>query len=160
MRYEYSGRVGRTKDFAYLAAYPRAQAGVQIAERLVEQDQGRVWSQGPGQGDALLLAPAELVGHTLFHALQPGKVHDLSYARSAGLFRQAAQAELDVGQNVDMGEQGVLLKDHAHTAKLWRHVDPPAGHNLSVDLDHAGIQALKAGDEAQGRRLATSRRTQ
>jgi hypothetical protein len=53
-----------------LVAHPLTQLGVQVAERLVKQQQTWVVDQGAGQRHPLLLAAAQAVGVTLLEAGQ------------------------------------------------------------------------------------------
>jgi hypothetical protein len=48
----------------------------------------------------------------------------------------------------------VVLKDHRDVAVPW----PPLVDDLAIDLELAGSDVLKPGDEPQGRRLARTRR--
>ncbi|MNQ79287.1 hypothetical protein D3C85_942290 [compost metagenome] len=57
-------------DLTQPAAQVAADAGVQSAERLVQQQQARLDGQGAGQGDALTLAAGKLAGIAGAEALQ------------------------------------------------------------------------------------------
>ena len=137
---------------------PLAELGVQGAERLVEQQHGRVQDQRARQRDALLLPARELAGPAL---LEPGQSHQL---QSGGdpVFRLllgralVPQAEGDVLLHGQVGEEGVVLEHGVDVALVrWRlrHVD-------AVEQDLALGRFLEAGDHAQRRRLATARRAQ
>ena len=51
--------------------------GVQVAQRLVKQQHRGVDHQDSGEGDALLLAPAELRGEPVLHAFELDLVEDV-----------------------------------------------------------------------------------
>ena len=57
---EHGGEPEPTVQLVDLGAHLVAQAGVEVAERLVEQHQVRSGDEAAGQRDALLLATAEL----------------------------------------------------------------------------------------------------
>src|SRR6185369_464961 len=68
-------------------------------------------------------------------------------------FVTRAQAERDVLVDVEMREEGVVLKDHAEAAAFgWEIRDVGA-----LELDRAGIGFFEARDHAQGRSLPAAR---
>ena len=74
-----------------------------------------------------------------------------------GLGRLAhAQAEADVLGHVHVREQGVVLEHDPDVALLGRH----AGHVLPRHEHPAAVLGREAGDEAQDRRLARTRRSE
>ena len=59
----------------------RAAGGIEIAGRLIGQDQAGIVDQGPGDGDPLLLAAGKLCGPVVGPVAQPNLFQD-----RAGLF--------------------------------------------------------------------------
>jgi hypothetical protein len=41
-----------------------------LLKRLIEKQNGRIENQSSSQGDPLLLAARELIGHSLFHSIE------------------------------------------------------------------------------------------
>jgi len=64
------GDAGTALQLLQLAAHAFAQLGVEIAERLVEQQDFRLDNEAARQRDPLLLPTAELVGHAIFETRQ------------------------------------------------------------------------------------------
>ena len=143
---------------ADLAAHVDPQPGIEVGQRLVEQQHFRADDQGARNGDALQLAAGELVRPALAVALQP---HEGERARDALgdlLGRDLARLEAvgDVAGHGEVGEDGVVLEHHADVAPVRRQrVDA-----LLTDADLAGIELGEAGDHAQQRGLAAAGGTQ
>ena len=145
-----------------------AQLQIQRAQRLVQQQHLRLVHQRAGDGDALLLAAGQLIDgallialhlHQLEHAVHaPG---DLLLFLAAGLHAQRlgllqVEAEGDVVEHVQMGEQRVLLKHRVDAALVRRN-----GQHVRALEQHAALVGhLKAADDAQKRRLAAARGAQ
>ncbi len=110
--------------------------GVERPEGLVEQEEGRVADQGPGQGDALGLAPREGLGP---HVLVAGEA-DLGERPPAGLAGLTAVLAQDdvVEHRAPWQEAGVL----EHDGPSLRHPDLALG------------APVEPGEDAQERRLA------
>jgi len=66
---------------AHLAAHVQPQLRIEIAERLVEQQQRGPDHDGAGQRDPLLLAPAKLPRIALLKAVQLHELDGVPYAR-------------------------------------------------------------------------------
>ena len=146
------------EDAADLVAHLAAQRRVQVAERLIEQENRGAGRQGPGQGQALLLAAAQLVRIAIGQA---GETHQLQHFLHppAGV-PHPPQPEGRVARHGQVGKQGVVLEDHAHLAPLRRDPGPTAGHQAAAHDDAALIRRLKARDEPQGGRLAAAAGTE
>ncbi len=127
---------------------------VQRAERLVEQQHLGVVDEGAGDGDALLLAAGETGHGTMLKALERYEsehLHHLGLDLLLGdLF--LPQGEGHVFKDVQVGEQGVLLKDGVHTPLVGGHVVDL----LPQEEDVALVRRLKAADEPQQGRLAAA----
>ena len=98
------------------------EVGIERGERLVEQEQARPIHQCPGQGDALLLAAADLGG---FRTRKDRHLHHgqcLFDARLNFGFRQLgdAQAIAHVVLDRQVGEKRVVLKDGVDAAAIGR----------------------------------------
>ena len=157
--HQHGGHPGLAQDLPHVLAHRCAQVGIEVGKRLVEQDHLRLRSQGAGQRHALLLPPRELVRSPLSQTGQPDR---RQRRRDPGLAVRgvARQAERDVARHAEMGEEGVILEDHADPAPLgW---NPPAAGSGGVvdavpaDLDRPGMGPLEPGDDPQRRRLAAA----
>jgi hypothetical protein len=71
------GGPGGGEDLAHLRPHLRPQRGVEVAERLVQEDDGGLGGQSPGEGDALLLPAGELVGHAVPEPFEAREAQDL-----------------------------------------------------------------------------------
>ena len=133
-----------------------AQAGVERAERLVEQEDARPQHEGAGQGDALLLTARELPGLAL---LEAGQLHQrerladgLRALRLGDLL--VLEAERDVVGDVEVREQGVALEHRVDVAAVRRRLRDI----LAVQQDAPARRPLEARDHPQRRGLAAARR--
>ena len=132
-----------------------AQALVEGAERLVEQQDRRPHHQRAGQRHPLLLAAGQLRGHP------PGIVGELHQLQRRGDARRLALAadmprlepKGDVFGDIHVREQRVVLKQHADVAAMRR--DP--GDRPIVEKDLAGAGLDQTGDHPQGGGLAAAR---
>ena len=124
---------------------------VERAEGLVHQQHARVVGQRARDRGALLHAARQLLRVVLVEALQAHlgqeAVRDLQLLRA----RQAAlaQAEADVVQHRQPGEQRVALEHHAA-------VGAGAVDALAVEQHLAGGRVVQPGDDAQQRALAAA----
>ena len=133
-----------------------AQAGVERAERLVEQQHARPQHERAGQRDALLLTARELPGLALLVA---GELHErerladgLRALRLGDLL--VLEAERDVVGDVEVREQRVALEHRVDVAAVRRRLRDV----LAVEQDAPARRPLEARDHAQRRRLAAARR--
>jgi len=133
-----------------------AQLGIEVRERLVEEEDLRIAHDGTADGDPLPLPTGELRRFALQQRIEPqqfrGSLHlgiDLR-AWLAGVL----QSECHVVVHAHMRIQGIGLKHHgAATVRSRYCVD-----RLPVDADRAGAWRLQPCDHPQQGRLAASRR--
>ena len=151
---EHGGDADATDQLADLPAGALAQRGVQIGERLVQQEHPRLGGQRTGQRHALLLPAGELV-----HAapLQARQVDQLERARDP--LRQLGAAhverlepEADILADVEVGEQRVVLEHHPEPAMHRFH----PGDILALDQDAPLVRGLEPGQQPEHRGLAAA----
>ena len=135
-----------------------AQAQVQRAERLVEQQGPRAVDERAGERDALLLAAGELGGLAL---AEPAELDELERLADAlahlGLGDLLAlEPEADVAARRQVREQRVGLEDRVDVALVGRLV----GDLVAAEVDAARGRVLEAADHPQRRRLAAARRAE
>ena len=123
VRHHHEGQFGSTVDFANFLQQLGAQMNVEGAKGLVEHDQFRLDDQGPRQGDALLLAAAQ-VPHV--PAFVSGQIHHLQRFGDAAsaLFPgnpAHGQTETDVRPDVHVRKQREGLPHHHHAMVAGRH---------------------------------------
>ena len=99
-----------------------AQLGVEIRQRLVQQQQLRADHQSASQRDPLLLAAGKLVDARF---LQTTQLHLFRAAFTRWRISSARkfahlQAECDISSNGQMREQRVVLKDKSNVASIRR----------------------------------------
>ena len=113
----------------------------------------RLGDQRPRQRHPLLLAAGELVRVALAEAAEADR---LQRPLDPGRSGRAAQRVADVGGDVHVREERVVLEDHPDPPALGG--DRAAGplDLLAADLDRARVGALEAGDQPQRRRLAAA----
>ena len=132
--------------------------GVQVRERLIEEQDVGVQDEGAGQRHALLLAAGELAGVAIG---QPREIH---LAQALGQpardlpGRQLAQLETvrDVRGHRHVRPQCVVLEHHADVARVRREPVDPA----LAEPDLTAVGPVEAGDESQQCRLAAPRRAE
>ena len=139
-----------------LGAHLHAQLGVEVRQRLVEQEDLRIAHDRAPHGDALALAAGELARLALE---QLGDVEDaggLLHAARNLVLRVALepQAERHVFVHGHVRVERVVLEHHGHVAVLRRHVVD----HLAVDRDLARADLLEPGDHPQRRRFAAAGR--
>jgi hypothetical protein len=139
-----------------LDAHLGAQLGVEVAERLVEQEDQRIAHDAAAKRHALLLAAGKLSGAALQQVVQP---QDLGSAVDRGLdlalgHLLVAQAESEIVVDAHVLIERVILKHHGDIAVARRQM---VDHAIA-DADLTARDVLEAGDHAQGRRLAAARR--
>ena len=140
-----------------LNAHARAQGGVEIRQRLVEEEDFRVAHDGPPDGDTLALA----AGERLRQALEVvGNLQDLRRGLHAAIdlvLRHLGdlEAEREVVVNRLVRIQRVALEDHRHAAARGGDViDSIAG-----DLQIALADLFKPGNHSQQGRFSATGRT-
>ena len=133
-----------------------AQFGIEIGERLVEQEQQGIAHQGAAHRHALALTAGQLRRFAVEQRLDLQQAGDVCQrllllgARDMTAFH----AEGDVLAHRHRGIERVGLEHHRDVAILWRDVVDIA----PADLDGAGTLALEAGDDVEQRRLAATGR--
>ena len=147
---------------ADLEAHLLAQVGVEVRERLVEQQGLGLDHQRAGQRHALLLAARQLAGIALGQRLEPRRRQD---RLELGVDRRLvelpdAQAVGDVLGHRHVRPQRVALEDHRHVAAFRRHGARRRGQDLAADHDFACRGLDEARDQPQRRGLAAARRAQ
>ncbi|MNW02468.1 hypothetical protein D3C71_1982550 [compost metagenome] len=80
-------------QLANLGAHCHAQLGVQVGQRLVEQEDLRVAHDGSAHCDALALAAGELLGQPREQWLQPQDLGGSGHALFGLLLRRMAQLQ-------------------------------------------------------------------
>jgi hypothetical protein len=147
---------------ADLEAHLLAQIGVEVAERLIEQQHLGLDHDGARQGHTLLLAARQLGGIASLEIAHLDHVEDgVDPAVDLGA-RQLAhlQAEADILAHRHVRPDGVALEDHRHAPLLGRHDARRRGDLLAIHLDRAGRRRYETGDHAQRGGLAAARRTE
>ncbi len=152
------GDVEPTLQLFDLEAHLLPQLGIQVGERLVQQQNLGTIDQSPGQSHPLLLPAGELarvVLLVLLHADELQSLHDHLVPLGLGLFSDH-QGKLHVLEDSHVGEEGKVLENHAQLPLVGGHI----GHVLSVNEDLPLVGREVAGDAAQGGGLAAARRPQ
>ena len=143
-------------DAGDLGAHLDAELGVEVGQRLVHQERGRLAHDGTAHGDALALATRELpwlAGQVLLELEDLRRLHDPTPDLVLGDLLQL-QREADVVVDGHVRVQRVVLEDHRDVAVARRDVvdDPIA------DAQRAGRDLLEPGDHPQRGGLAAARR--
>ena len=139
-------------EVLHLRPHPAAQRGVEVAERLVEQEHQRLLYEGSTERHPLLLAAREL---TRLPAEQVRDVEHLGddFDALLDLLPGAAlelEAEGDVVERRHVRVEGVILEDHRHPSLVWRD----AGDVLLPEMHAARIRLIQTGDQVERRALA------
>jgi hypothetical protein len=139
-----------------LHAHLHAELGVEVRQRLVEQEHLGLLDDGPPDGDALALPARELRGLAVEIGLQLQDARGLRDARIAVGGGQAVDphAEVHVPAHRHVRVERVGLEHHGHVAlggREPRHVPPADGHAPRA-------RPLQPRDDAQERGLAAARR--
>ena len=139
-----------------LDAHLGAQLGIQVRQRLVEQEHLRIAHDAPAERHPLLLAAGQLLRLALQQFVQPEHAGGAVDRRLDLGFRRflVAQAESQIVVDAHMLVERVVLKHHGDVAVARRQmVDHPV-----ADADVAAGDVFQARDHAQRRRLAASGR--
>ena len=139
-----------------LDAHLHAQLGVEVRQRLVEQEHVRVAHDGAAQRHALALAAGELARLALQQFADAEDVGRLLHALvDLGLLEFAhLQAERHVVVHAHVRVERVVLEHHGDVAVHRRQLVD----DVVVDRDVAGADRLEPGDHPQRRRLAAAGR--
>ena len=111
-----SRQIGR--PIRYNKRHLDAELRVEVRERLVHQQHVRLDAERAGQGDALLLAAGEALGHAVGELVDLHELHELVGLFLDLLLREllVLQAELHVLAHRVVREDGVVLEHHADVA--------------------------------------------
>ena len=153
---EHRGRAALAQDALHLSPHLLPHGGVQVAEGLVEQDDHRPGRDGPGQRDPLLLSAGQLMGVASFQTAEPGYRHHLGGPAVSLARGQPVQSEGDVSSHALVGEEGVLLEDHADVPPVGGHVQATAGDRLALQAHLSIVGDLEARDQPQHGGLAAA----
>ena len=125
-----------------------AQLEVQCAQRLIQKQDLRLVDQTACDGHALLLAAGHLADAAALEAFQAHDLQHIPHLAADGLFVHLLEAEAEgyILEDVQMGEQRVLLKHGVHRTLVGRH----ARDVLALQKHLAGGRLQKACDEAEG----------
>jgi hypothetical protein len=122
-------------------------ADIQVAERLIEQQQAGVDDQGPPKVDPLLLAAGELIRHFPGLLLQAQAAQHVLHPLLDFCLRQLAEAQAE-GQVVEDREvrkkQSLLVEIH-NPPLVSRHLTDV----LSLQQNLSSIRLLQSGDYLQ-----------
>ena len=124
-----------------------AKQRVNGAQRFIQQEDLRGRHHSAGQGNALLLTAGKLCGVLADFIAQSHDVKHLFNLLADFRFGQLFQLQTvgHVVPYVHVGEEGILLEDHADTAAAGNDV----GDFLPVQVDMPAGDLLKAGQTAQ-----------
>ena len=138
-----------------LAAHPRTERGVEIRERLVEEEDLRLLDHRARERDTLLLTAGELGDAPLEEVVDLQGARDAAHAHVDLAPRLLGELEREghVAVDVHVRIEGVILEDHRHVALVRR----PVGDALCVEEDLATGGGLQPGDQVERRRLAAPR---
>ena len=139
-----------------LGAHLHAQLGVEVRERLVEQEHLRIAHDRAAHRDALALPAGQLARLALEQFLDVEDAGRLLHALVDLVLRILLQPQPERHVLVDrhVRIERVVLEHHRHVAVFRRHVVD----HVAVDRDLAAGDLFQPGDHAQGRRLAAARR--
>ena len=137
-----------------LVAHLDAQRGIQIGERLVEQQDLGLTRHGAPHGDALALATGKLLGLAIQQLLKLEDArrfhHALFDVVLVGLGKLEAEGHVLVHRHVRVERIG--LEDHAHAALTRGEVIDQIAGDMHLTLG----DRFQPGDQAQQGRLATA----
>ncbi len=138
-----------------LVAGADAERGVEVRERLVEEEDLGVADDRAPEGDALPLAARERVRLAAKEGREAELARGLADPAIDLVPRHAAppQAERQVRLHVHVRVERIGLEDHGDVTILGRHVID----DLAVDRDGAGADRLEAGDHPAESRTCRSR---
>ena len=128
-------------------AHFATQAGVEVGERLIHQEQARIAHNRPRHRHPLPLAAGELRRFAIEQGIQLQHLRDFIHPRlPAGLLLFAhLHAEGDVVAHRQVRKQRIVLEDHREVALSGRHF----GDVLIVQPDLPLADRLQPGEQAQ-----------
>src|SRR5215213_4217737 len=135
-----------------------AELSVEVGERLVHEEDGRLADDGPPECDPLPLTARELPGTAFEEGLESKRARGAEDALRGLAARYACHLkwEPDVFGDGHVRIEGVILKDHRDVAVGRADVVD----QLAVDIDFAVAYILEPGDHLQERALAATRRSE
>ena len=138
-----------------LDAHLAAELGIEVRERLVEQEHLRAPRESASQGDTLAFAARQLARLAREVRHEPQEIRHLMHPALDIRARRltAPQAESQVIEHVHVRVEGVALEHHGDVAVAGRDVV----HDPIADPDLAGGDRLEPGDHAEQRGLAAAR---
>ena len=138
-----------------LGAHAGTQLCIQVGQRLVQQEDGRVTDHCAAQSNTLALAAGQSLRLTVEQMLDLQDLGSLVDAAVDLILRGLAQlqTECDVLVNGHVGVQSVALEHHGDIAILRRDVVDQTAADVHLALG----DLLQAGDHAQGSGLAAAR---
>ena len=150
----YKGNAHLLLDPFQLDLHILPQAQVQGTQRLVQQQHLGPVHQRTGNGHTLLLAAGELMDPPVLKALQAHHAQHLCHPLLDLVGRHLGdpQAKGDVFKDIQMGKQGILLKDSVDLPLMRRNVIDP--HTVKGDVSRRGRR--EAANDPQRRGLATA----
>ena len=156
----HGGQVQVELDLAEFDPQPLPEPGVQVGQRLVEQQHAGLHDQAAGQCDALHLPTGELAGATGFEIRQADDGEGLADPLGGFLLRDLLhlQREPDVLEDGAVRPHGVGLEDHPDVALVGGDADPAFGvvDDGVADGDPAAAGLFQPGDAAHRAGLAAT----
>ena len=145
-------------DLLQLHHHLLAQAVVERAERLVEEQHRGLADECAGERDALLLAAAQVPRVAIRKLVEADHLQHLAHLAIAlaALDALDLEAELDVLVHVAVGEEREALEHHGGVALRRREV----GDVLAGDVDLSLGDLFETADHAQRRGLAAAARAE
>src|SRR5690606_10083941 len=108
------------------------------------------------QGDPLLLAARDLVRVAAFDVLEADQCQHFGHTFAAIGARPASQAETDIGSDIQVREQRVILEHDADVALFGGNTMACAAHHPAVDAYLSRGKRLETGDATQDGGLAAA----
>jgi len=126
---------------------------IEGGERLVEQEKARVDRQGARQRHTLRLAARKRprFGIRMLAETEPVEPGSSASSRFAGPDAARAKTEGDVLERGEMGEQQVILEDHADRTALGREMDAARDvlEDDIIELDASSVKWNEPGESAK-----------
>ena len=146
------GRALVVEQARQFQAHLEAQFGIDVAQRVVEQEHRRRTGKRPRERRTLLLAVGKRPRLVRKHMAD---LQQLGDALDAGLYRAwrrllRRQRRRDVVEGAHVREEGEILEGHANAAKFGIDV----GNVLAADQDLSFFRVDHAGDQPEQHRLS------
>ena len=145
-----------------LKAHLLTQIGIQIRQRLIEEQERGLADKRTRERDALLLAARELRRQTFFQPLHPDDLHHLHHARTDLVLWTLRDLERvgNIVKDRHVWPYRIVLKDEPDAAALRRylHLLCGVGNECIVQIDPARIRGLKPCNQAKQHCFPTARR--